>query len=168
MGFLDKVQGSLSGNVVNGSSWRDPVSDRNAQSEISKSVRKAEAERLTAFRKVWSVMNAEEKTAYEKANKAYYESKSDFSGEFSGDAPAFVNLDTDSRNHRNFGEWFASLSHEEQLNYMVSNANIPVSEMNHESDHMGRSANVYEDLGLPGEAVISDEDEVSVDSQFGE
>lgn len=175
MGFLSKVQGSLSGNAANGPSFmlsRDPVMDDNAiQSEISKDVHEAWLEKQTAFEKVWSEMSAEEKSAYAKANKDYLESAGRFSDEFSGDAVATVSLNPDRGSCRSFSEWFDSLPRTEQLDYMMKNADVPLSakedvpkatiaEIGYVST--GRIAGVYVDLGLP------DEDKASVDSQFGE
>lgn len=61
MSFLDKVQGSLSGNASNGPSfmpWRDPVLIAGQEDEINKKAQKAALERQAAFEKVWSEMSA--------------------------------------------------------------------------------------------------------------
>lgn len=129
MSFLDKVQGSLSGNANNGPAsmpWRDPVLIHRPNYVVDERIRKAEFERQAAFEKVWSEMSTEEKAAYEKANEDYRES----AGEFSGDTVGVVDLKTskqDQDDHRTFGEWFDGLSREEQLDYMMKNASVRLS-----------------------------------------
>ena len=122
MSFLDKVQGSLSGNANNGPAsmpWRDPVLIPGQDDEINKEVQKSALERQVAFEKVWSEMSAEEKAAYEKANEDYREA----AGEFSGDSVGIADLNT-GRNDHNFSDWFDGLSREEQLDYMMKNASV--------------------------------------------
>lgn len=125
MSFLDKVQGSLSGNANNGPAsmpWRDPVLIPGQEDEINKKAQKAALERQAAFEKVWSEMSTEEKAAYEKASKDYRES----AGEFSGDSMAVADLNTDRADH-NFSDWFDGLSREEQLDYMMKNASVQLT-----------------------------------------
>ncbi len=132
MSFLDKVQGSLSGNANNGPAsmpWRDPVLIHRPDYVVDERIRKAGLEVHAAFEKVWSGMSAEEKAAYEKANEAY-RTHYDFSGDFSGDDVAVVDLNVgkqDQNDNRTFGEWFDSLSREEQLDYMMKNASVQLS-----------------------------------------
>lgn len=122
MSFLDKVQGSLSGNANNGIAsmpWRDPVLVPGQDDEINKEAQKAALERQAVFEKVWSEMSTEEKAAYEKANEDYRES----AGEFSGDSVGAADFNADRSDH-NFSDWFDGLSREEQLDYMMKNASV--------------------------------------------
>lgn len=125
MSFLDKVQGSLSGNASNGPAsmpWRDPVLIPGQDDEINEKVQKAAAERQVAFERVWSEMSAEEKAAYEKANEDYRKS----AGEFSGDSVGVADLNT-GRDDHNFSDWFDGLSREEQMDYMMKNASVQLT-----------------------------------------
>lgn len=135
MSFLDKVQGSLSGNANNGPasmSWRDPVLIPGQEDEINKKAQKAALERQAAFEKVWSEMSAEEKAAYEKANEDYRE----VAGEFSGDSIGVVDLNT-GRNDHNFSDWFDGLSREEQLDYMMKNASVQLTVQKDSHEYVG-------------------------------
>lgn len=132
MSFLDKVQGSLSGNANNGPAsmpWRDPVLVPGYEDEINKETQKAALERQAAFEKVWSEMSAEEKAAYEKANEDYRKS----AGEFSGDSVGVADLNADRSNH-SFSDWFDGLSREEQLDYMMKNASLRLTVQKYSPD----------------------------------
>lgn len=135
MSFLDKVQGSLSGNASNGPAsmpWRDPVLIPGQEDEINKKAQKAALERQAAFEKVWSEMSAEEKAAYEKANEDYREA----AGEFSGDSIGAADLNT-GRNDHNFSDWFDGLSREEQLDYMMKNASVQLTVQKDSHEYAG-------------------------------